>query len=141
MRQPWRNAAICRLLIPIHQMPVVHVPKYGPLLSQPALVRTAPWLQVSLIMLKDTSKLVSPWEDVVLDPLLWTQYPGSSRWPGLARWWHRRDLAGKLWLQCSPLRSTRKVPVISLWFLVEENFPCVPVFLPTSSFCTQSGAC
>lgn len=69
---------------------------------------------LSSIMLKDTSKLVSPWEDVVFNPLLWTQYPGSSCQPGLAQWWCGRDLSGRLWLQCSPLRSTRRVPLISL---------------------------
>lgn len=39
-----------------------------------------------LIVLKDTSKLVSPWDDMVLASLLWIQQPGGSCWSHLA-WW------------------------------------------------------
>ena len=70
----------------------------------------------------------------MFDPLLWTQHPGGSCWSVLAQWWHRRDLAGRLWLQYSPLRSTRRVPLISLWFLVEENFPAIPVAMQSANF-------
>lgn len=58
----------------------------------------------------------------------------------------RRILTGKLWLQHSLLRPTRKEPFISLWFLMEQNFPSVPIAMLSTrspsqhSFCILSGA-